>query len=80
MHSSPYLHGDDSSAEHKQCRRLLESTDEHILLQVVEEPTMRGTLMDLTLSKKGRAWYPEVQAALGIPDHRKHREMLKQEI
>lgn len=68
---APYLHGGKSAAGCKQCRRLLESTDDNVLLQVVEEPMVRVALIDLTFNKKGLAWYPGVQGSFGNPRSQK---------
>jgi len=40
------------TARHTQSRRYLQSIDDHFLMQVVEEPTRRGVLLDLVLTNK----------------------------
>ncbi|GAB0179366.1 hypothetical protein GRJ2_000401900 [Grus japonensis] len=40
----------DTTAGHKQSRRFLESIDDSFLLQVIEEPTRRGAMLDLFLT------------------------------
>ncbi|GAB0179469.1 hypothetical protein GRJ2_000412200 [Grus japonensis] len=42
-----------NTARHTQSRRFLQSIDDNFLTQVVEEPTRRGVLLDLVLTKKG---------------------------
>ena len=39
-------------ARHARCRHFLQCVEDNFLMQVVEEPTRRGVLLDLVLSKK----------------------------
>jgi len=48
----PDICWEDHTARHTQCRRFLQSIDDNFLMQVVEEPTRRGTLLDLVLMNK----------------------------
>ncbi|PKU35650.1 glycerol kinase [Limosa lapponica baueri] len=41
-----------NTARHTQSQRFLQSIDDNILTQVVEEPKRRGALLDLVLTKK----------------------------
>lgn len=61
MITNPSSHGDfnhpdicqkDNTARYKQSKRLLQSTDDNFLTQVVEEPMKRGVLLELVLTKK----------------------------
>jgi len=61
---------EDHTARHMQCRRFLQSIDDNFLMQVVEEPTRKGTLLDLVLSnKEGLAEDVKVGGRLGCSDH-----------
>ncbi|GAB0195031.1 hypothetical protein GRJ2_001968400 [Grus japonensis] len=42
----------DNAAEHKQSRKFLECVNDNFLLQVIEEPTRRGAMLDLILTNK----------------------------
>ncbi|GAB0209859.1 hypothetical protein GRJ2_003451600 [Grus japonensis] len=42
----------DNAAECKQSRKFLECVDDNFLLQVTEEPTRRGAMLDLVLTNK----------------------------
>ncbi|GAB0205799.1 hypothetical protein GRJ2_003045500 [Grus japonensis] len=42
----------DNAAERKQSRKFLECVDDNFLLQVIEEPTRRGAMLDLVLTNK----------------------------
>ena len=44
------------TAKQAQSRRFLQSIDDNFLMQVVEEPTRKGTLLDLVLTKR-RDWW-----------------------
>ncbi|PKU45481.1 glycerol kinase [Limosa lapponica baueri] len=60
----------DNTAGHKQSRRFLECINEHFFLQVVEEPTRRGAMLDLVLTKKqGLEWNVKLKGSLGCSDH-----------
>jgi len=61
---------EDHSARHMQSRRLLQSINDNFLMQMVEEPTRRGTLLDLVLTNK-EGLVEDVKAGgnLGSSDH-----------
>jgi len=48
--NQPDISWEDQTARHKQSRRFLQSIDDNFLIQVVEEPTRKGTLLDLVLT------------------------------
>jgi len=48
----PDISWEDYTARHAQSRRFLQKMDNNFLLQVVEEPTRKGALLDLVLTKK----------------------------
>ena len=48
----PDISWEDHTARHAQSRRFLQSIDENFLMQVVEEPTRKGALLDLVLMDK----------------------------
>ncbi|GAB0205877.1 mitochondrial enolase superfamily member 1 [Grus japonensis] len=57
-------------AKHAQSRRFLQSIDDNFLTQLVEEPTRRGVLLDLVLTKKGgQVEDVKVGGSLGCSDH-----------
>ncbi|GAB0189139.1 hypothetical protein GRJ2_001379200 [Grus japonensis] len=67
----------DNTAGHKQSRRFLECADDSILLQVIEEPTRRGAMLDIVLtSKEGLVGDVNLKGSLGCSDH----EMVEFEI
>jgi len=49
----PDISWEDHTARHMQSWRFLRSINDNFLMQVVEEPTRRGTLVDLVLKKQG---------------------------
>ncbi|KAJ7404103.1 dtw domain-containing protein 2 [Willisornis vidua] len=54
----------DNTAEHKQCTSFLECTGDNFLLQVTEEPTRRGVMLDFILNnKKGLVRNVKLKAA-----------------
>ncbi|GAB0209691.1 hypothetical protein GRJ2_003434800 [Grus japonensis] len=60
----------DNAAGHKQYRRFLECVDDNFLLQVIEEPTRRGAMLDLVLTnKEGLAGDVKLKGSLGCSDH-----------
>ncbi|GAB0188654.1 mitochondrial enolase superfamily member 1 [Grus japonensis] len=60
----------DNAAERKQSRKFLECVDDHLLLQVIEEPTRRGAMLDLTLTnKEGLVGDGKLKGSLGCSDH-----------
>ncbi|GAB0182896.1 hypothetical protein GRJ2_000754900 [Grus japonensis] len=59
----------DNTAGHKQSRRFLECTDDNFLLQVIEEPTRRGAMLDLVLTnKEGLVGNVKLKGSLGCSD------------
>ncbi|GAB0208651.1 hypothetical protein GRJ2_003330800 [Grus japonensis] len=59
-----------NAAEHKQSRKFLECTDDNFLLQVIEEPTRRGAMLDLVLAnKEGLVGDVKLKGSLGCSDH-----------
>ncbi|GAB0204290.1 hypothetical protein GRJ2_002894600 [Grus japonensis] len=60
----------DNAAECKQSRKFLECVDDNFLLQVIEEPTRRGAMLDLILTnKEGLVGDVKFKASLGCSDH-----------
>ncbi|GAB0204032.1 polycomb group RING finger protein 3-like [Grus japonensis] len=60
----------DNAAERKQSRRFLECVDDNFLLQVTEEPTRRGAMLDLVLTnKEGLVGDVKLKGSLGCRDH-----------
>ncbi|GAB0208696.1 mitochondrial enolase superfamily member 1 [Grus japonensis] len=60
----------DDAAEHKQSRKFLECVDDNFLLQVIEEPTRRGAMLDLLLTnKEGLVGDVKLKGSLGCSDH-----------
>jgi len=45
--NQPDISREDHTARHIQSRRFLQSIDDNFLIQVVEEPTRKGALLDL---------------------------------
>ncbi|GAB0179229.1 mitochondrial enolase superfamily member 1 [Grus japonensis] len=61
----------DNTAEHKQSRKFLECVDDNFLLQVIEEPTRRGAMLDLVLTnKEGLVGNVKLKGSLGCSDHK----------
>ncbi|GAB0209788.1 hypothetical protein GRJ2_003444500 [Grus japonensis] len=59
-----------NTAECKQSRKFLECTDDNFLLQVTEEPTRRGAMLDLILTnKEGLVGDVKLKGGLGCSDH-----------
>ncbi|GAB0208028.1 hypothetical protein GRJ2_003268500 [Grus japonensis] len=59
-----------NTAEHKQSRKFLECVDDNFLLQVTEEPTRRGAMLDLVLTnKEGLVGDMKLKGSLGCSDH-----------
>jgi len=50
--SHPDISWEGHTASHMQSRRFLQSIDDNFLMHVVEEPTKRGVLLDLVLTKR----------------------------
>ncbi|GAB0182094.1 hypothetical protein GRJ2_000674700 [Grus japonensis] len=61
----------DNAAERKQSRKFLECVYDNILLQVIEEPTRRGAMLDLILTnKEGLVGDVKLKGSLGCSDHK----------
>ncbi|GAB0190982.1 hypothetical protein GRJ2_001563500 [Grus japonensis] len=61
---------DMPTAGHKQSRRFLEHIGDNFLLQVIEEPTRRGAMLDLVLTnKEGLVGNVKLKGSLGCSDH-----------
>ncbi|GAB0203482.1 hypothetical protein GRJ2_002813800 [Grus japonensis] len=59
-----------NTAECKQSRKFLECVDDNFLLQVIEEPTRRGAMLDLILTnKEGLVGDVKLKGSLGCSDH-----------
>ncbi|GAB0185088.1 mitochondrial enolase superfamily member 1 [Grus japonensis] len=55
---------------HKQSRMFLECVDDSFLLQVIEDPTRRGAVLDLVLTnKEGLVENVKLKGSLGCSDH-----------
>ncbi|GAB0204724.1 highly reducing polyketide synthase PKS6 [Grus japonensis] len=68
--SQPRICWRDNTARHKQSRRFLEYVDDNFLLQVIEEPTRRGAMLDLVLTnKEGLVGNVKLKGSLGCRDH-----------
>ncbi|GAB0204609.1 hypothetical protein GRJ2_002926500 [Grus japonensis] len=66
----------DSTAGHKQSRRFLKCVDDNCPLQ--EEPTRRGAMLDLVLTKKeGLVGNVKLKGSLGYSDHEMDFEILR---
>ena len=64
------LHALKDAAGHKQSRRLLECVDDNFFLQVIEEPTRRGAMLDLVLTnKEGLVGNVKLKGNLVCSDH-----------
>ncbi|GAB0207584.1 hypothetical protein GRJ2_003224100 [Grus japonensis] len=60
----------DNAAECKQSRKFLECADDNFLLQMIEEPTRRGVMLDLVLTnKEGLVGDIKLKGSLGCSDH-----------
>ncbi|GAB0207020.1 hypothetical protein GRJ2_003167600 [Grus japonensis] len=60
----------DNTAEHKQSRKFLECVNDNFLLQVIEDPTRRGAMLDLILTnKEGLVGDVKLKGSLGCSDH-----------
>ncbi|GAB0204478.1 hypothetical protein GRJ2_002913400 [Grus japonensis] len=60
----------DNRTGHKQCAKFLECVDDNFLLQVTEEPTRRGAMLDLVLTnKEGLVGNVKLKGSLGCSDH-----------
>jgi len=66
----PDISWEDHTARQVQSRRFLQSIDDNFLMQVVEEPTRKGALLDLVLTnKEGLVEDVKVRGRLGCSDH-----------
>ncbi|GAB0205858.1 hypothetical protein GRJ2_003051400 [Grus japonensis] len=60
----------DNIGGHKQSRRFLEHVHDNFFLQVTEDPTRRGAMLDLVLtSKEGLVGNVKLKGNLGCSDH-----------
>ncbi|GAB0179159.1 hypothetical protein GRJ2_000381200 [Grus japonensis] len=60
----------DNAAERKQSMKFLECVRDNFLLQVIEEPTRRGAMLDLILTnKEGLVGNVKLKGSLGCSDH-----------
>ncbi|GAB0179197.1 hypothetical protein GRJ2_000385000 [Grus japonensis] len=67
----PHICWRDNTAGHKQSRRFLECVDDNFLLQVIEEPTRRGAMLDLVLTNKEElVGDMKLKGSLGCSDHK----------
>jgi len=61
---------EDHTATHTQSSRFLQNINDNFLMQVVEEPTRKGTLLDLVLTnKEGLAEDVKAGGRLGCSNH-----------
>ncbi|GAB0186348.1 mitochondrial enolase superfamily member 1 [Grus japonensis] len=68
--SHPDICWRDNAAERKQSRKFLECVHDNFLLQVIEEPTRRGAMLDLILTnKEGLVGDVKLKGSLGCCDH-----------
>ncbi|GAB0187084.1 alpha-actinin-2 [Grus japonensis] len=68
--SHPNICWRDNTAGHKQSRRFLECIDDNFLLQVIQEPTRRGAMLDLVLiNKEGLVGNAKLKGSLVCSDH-----------
>jgi len=66
----PDISWEDHTARQVQSRRFLQSIDDNFLMQVVEEPTKKGAVLDLVLTnKEGLVEDVKVGGRLGCSDH-----------
>ncbi|PKU44428.1 dtw domain-containing protein 2 [Limosa lapponica baueri] len=60
----------DNTTGHEKSRKFLECVDDNYLLQMVEEPTRKGALMDFSLTnKEGMVGNIKLKGSLGCSDH-----------
>ncbi|GAB0180032.1 hypothetical protein GRJ2_000468500 [Grus japonensis] len=60
----------DNTAGQKQSRKFLECINDNFVLQVIEEPTRRGAMLDLVLTnKEGLIGDVKLEGSLGCSDH-----------
>ncbi|GAB0181828.1 mitochondrial enolase superfamily member 1 [Grus japonensis] len=66
----PDIRWRDNTAGHKQSRKFLECIDDNFLLQVTEEPTRRGAMLDIVLkNREGMVGAVKLKGSLGCSDH-----------
>ena len=66
----------NGTARHKQSRRILDCVEDNFLLQVIEEPTRSGDMLDLVLTnREGLAGNVTLQGSLGSKVFRLHLKM-----
>ncbi|PKU32130.1 dtw domain-containing protein 2 [Limosa lapponica baueri] len=60
----------DNTAGHKKSRKFLECVNDNFLLQMIEEPMRKGTVLDLVLTnKEGLVGNVKFKGSLGCSDH-----------
>jgi len=60
----------DNTAGHRQASTFLERVEDNFLLQMIEEPTKRGAILDLVLTnKEGLVGNVKVKGSLGCSGH-----------
>jgi len=68
--SHPDICWRDNTARHKHSRRFLECIEDNFLLQVTEEPTRRGAMLDLVLiNKEGLVGNVKLKGSLGCSNN-----------
>jgi len=66
----PDISWEDHTARQAQSKRFLQSIDDNFLMQVLEEPTRKGTLLDLVLTnKEGRVEDVKAGGRIDCRDH-----------
>ena len=68
----------NNTAGHKQSRRFLECVDDNFPLQMMEEPTRTGAMLDLVLTNK--EWLVgkvKLEGSLGCSDHEMEFKILR---
>jgi len=66
----PDISWEDHTTRHMQSRRFLQSINDNFLMQVVEEPTRKGALLDPALTNKERLVEDmKARGRLGCSDH-----------
>ncbi|PKU28198.1 glycerol kinase [Limosa lapponica baueri] len=60
----------DNKARHKKSRKFLECVNDNFILQMAEEPMMRGAMLDIVLTnKEGLVGNVKLKGSLGCSDH-----------
>ncbi|PKU38249.1 dtw domain-containing protein 2 [Limosa lapponica baueri] len=64
----------DNTAGHMKSRKFLECINDNFLLQMIEEPTRKGAMLDLVLTnKEGLVRNVKFKGSLGCSDHKMHQ-------